>query len=454
MRRLLPDTIATRTLLILVVGLTVSHLASVALFSRDGTTALMMTGGAHTAERITTITGIVENAPEAERQRIVEIADGSGLRVVRSAEAAITDAREGGWQTNALRSAFMMHLRNPGSQEFRLRLSGNNPEGVDRGTDAELTPAGGDGELLVSVRLSDGSWLNFTAPLASSAPLWSFRSLLSMAVMLVAVVLLSAFVVRKMTEPMATLAHAAGRLGTNVNAPPIPERGPDEVRQAVRAFNEMQERIRRFVEDRTQMLAAISHDLGTPITRLRLRAEFVEDEEQRHKMLADLDAMERMVSSALSFARDDTASEPHVRVDLASLLQRVCDDIADAGHEVHLTTGHQPVPFGCRPAALRRAFTNLIDNAVKYGHRARVSLSDEGDAVLVTIDDDGPGIPEELREEAFKPFRRLDTSRSAETGGTGLGLTVARTIVRAHGGDIVVGNRPEHGLRAEIMLPR
>lgn len=454
MRRLLPDTIATRTLLVLVVGLTVSHLASVALFSSDRTTALMMTGGEHTAERITTITGIVENAPEAERQRIVKIADESGLRVFRSAEAAIADARNGGWQTNALRRAFVMHLRNLGRQEFRLRLSGGNPEGSDGGTDVEPAAAGGDGELLVSVRLTDGSWLNFAAPLTSSAPLWSFRSLLSMAVMLVAVVLLSALVVRKMTEPMATLAYAAGRIGTNVNAPPIPERGPAEVRQAVRAFNEMQERIRRFVEDRTQMLAAISHDLGTPITRLRLRAEFVEDEEQRHKMLADLDAMERMVSSALSFARDDIASEPHVMVDLASLLQRVCDDIVDAGQEVHLTTGGHPVPFGCRPAALRRAFTNLIENAVKYGDRARVSLSDAGEAMLVTIDDDGPGIPEDLREEAFKPFRRLDTSRSAETGGTGLGLTVARTIVRAHGGDIALGNRPEHGLRAEIVLPR
>ncbi len=361
MSQLIPDTIATRTLVVLIVGLTVSHLASVALYSNDRTTALTMTGGEHTAERIATVTEIVAKAPEADRQRIVENADGAGLHVTRAPEPAVENRSDGGWQVEVLRRAFALHLED--NRGFRLRLA------------ADILAAGAppDGrELLVSVPLNDGTWLNFAAPLELSDPMWSFRSILSMAVMLVAVVVLSAVVVRRMTEPIATFAEAAERLGTNVNAPPIPERGPAEVRRAVRAFNRMQERIRRFVEDRTQMLAAIAHDLGTPITRLRLRAEFIEDEEQRQKMLVDLEAMEKMVASSLSFARDDTAREPHAMVDLASLLQRVCDDIADAGHEVSVKTGEEPVRFGCRPAALRRALTNLIDNAVKYGERAQV----------------------------------------------------------------------------------
>jgi signal transduction histidine kinase len=240
----------------------------------------------------------------------------------------------------------------------------------------------------------------------------------------------------------------------DVKAPPLPEIGPAEVRQATRAFNEMQDRIRRFVEDRTQMVAAISHDLGTPITRLRLRAEFVEDQDQRNKMLADLDDMEKMVFSALAFARDEAAGEPRAMVDLRTLLQRVCDDLADAGHAVELAATEKAVPYECRPVALRRALANLVENAVNYGQRARVSLDSREDGVLIRIDDQGPGIPEELHEEVFKPFRRLETSRSRETGGTGLGLTVARTIIRAHGGDVTVRNREDGGLRVEVRLPR
>jgi signal transduction histidine kinase len=307
---------------------------------------------------------------------------------------------------------------------------------------------------MVSLQLPDGSWLNFAAPVESPEPFWSLRFALSMTVMLLAVVVMSALVVRHLTKPLGTFARAAQRLGVDVKAPPIPESGPAEVRQATRAFNEMQERIRRFVEDRTQMLAAISHDLGTPITRLRLRAELVEDEDQKEKMLADLDDMEKMVSSALAFARDEAASEPHAMVDLRTLLQRVCDDMVDAGHAITLDIGDDTVPFGCRPAALRRALTNIIDNAVRYGHQARVSLDYDQDMVLVRVDDDGSGIPKELQEDVFKPFRRIEASRSRETGGTGLGLTIARTIIRAHGGDVMLSNRSEGGLRVDVRLPR
>jgi signal transduction histidine kinase len=164
--------------------------------------------------------------------------------------------------------------------------------------------------------------------------------------------------------------------------------------------------------------------------------------------------MEKMVSSALAFARDEAASEPHAMVDLRTLLQRVCDDMVDAGHAVTLDIGDDTVPFGCRPAALRRALTNIFDNAVRYGHQARVSLDYDQDMVLVRIDDDGLGIPKELQEDVFKPFRRIEVSRSRETGGTGLGLTIARTIIRAHGGDVMLSNRSEGGLRVDVRLPR
>ena len=140
-------------------------------------------------------------------------------------------------------------------------------------------------------------------------------------------------------------------------------------------------------------------------------------------------------------------------IDLRTLLQRVCDDMTDAGHVVALDIGDDAVAFACRPAALRRALTNLIDNAIKYGHQARVTLENDQDGILIRIDDNGPGIPEEFLDDAFKPFQRLDASRNRETGGTGLGLTLARTIIRAHGGDIALSNRDEGGLSVEVKLP-
>lgn len=306
---------------------------------------------------------------------------------------------------------------------------------------------------MVSFPLPDGTWLNFAAPVENPQTVWSMRFLLSMAVMLLTTGLLAAIVVYHVSKPLATFAAAVQRLGVDMQAPPMPETGPADVCEVARAFNNMQQRIRRFVEDRTQMLAAISHDLGTPITRLRLRAEFIEDEEQRMKMLADLNDMERMVSSALSFSRDEAQNEPRAMVDLRSLLHRIHDDSIDAGFAVSLEIGLEPIPYWCRPVALRRALTNLVENAAIYGIRATIAVERHPDRICIFIDDEGPGIPEELQEDMFKPFRRLDISRSRETGGTGLGLTISRTIIRGHGGDVTFRNRSNGGLRAVVSLP-
>jgi signal transduction histidine kinase len=271
--------------------------------------------------------------------------------------------------------------------------------------------------------------------------------------MAITVIVISIWVVRRATEPLATFGRAAERLGRDVRAPPVPERGPSEVRKAVQAFNRMQDRIRRFVDDRLRMVAAISHDLRTPITRLRLRAEFVEDEAQQQKMLADLDEMENMISTTLAFARDEASSEPTQDLDLLALVQRVCDDMADAGSTISFE-GKGRIPCHGKPIALRRAFANLIDNAVKYGDSAEVSVQAERDSVTVRIEDRGPGIASEDQDKVFEAFYRLDRSRSRETGGTGLGLTVAQNIIRAHGGTIALSNRAEGGLRVEATLPR
>lgn len=258
--------------------------------------------------------------------------------------------------------------------------------------------------------------------------------------------------VQRATRPLSVFAHAAERLGVDVNAEPLPEGGPSEVRRATHAFNTMQKRIQRFIQDRTQMLAAISHDLRTPITRLRLRAEFVDDDVQREKMLNDLEEMESMIGSTLTFARDDAANEPVASVDVAAIVASSCGDHSAAGRDVTYS-GPDSLELMARPLAFKRAINNFVDNAVKYGKSAHVSLEPGYEELAIYIDDHGPGIPPAERERVFAPFTRLESSRSRETGGTGLGLTIARNAIRSMGGDVELSNRPEGGLRVTVTLP-
>jgi signal transduction histidine kinase len=317
--------------------------------------------------------------------------------------------------------------------------------------------ADGPSGFVASMRLPDGEWLNIRAQLPRARPWHSETFLLAFIAMTAAGVGLILWAVTRLTRPVRVLAEAAERLGRDVNAPPLDETGPSEVATAAHAFNTMAARIRRYVADRTQMLAAIGHDLRTPITRLRLRAEFMEDDEQRRKMLADLDEMEQMIAATLTFARDDASAEPSISLDLAALCRTVADEAADARPEHAEAIGYEGperLALRARPVALKRAIANLVSNAVAYGGAARIRLeAPERGLVRLAIEDDGPGIPERELEAVFAPFRRLEESRNRETGGTGLGLPIARNILRAHGGDVVLRNRSGGGLTAVVTLP-
>jgi len=263
--------------------------------------------------------------------------------------------------------------------------------------------------------------------------------------------------VRRLTAPVQTLARAAEALGRDVNAPPLPENGPTEVAIAAVAFNTMAARIRRFVEDRTELLTAIGHDLRTPITRLKLRAEFVEDEDQRGKILADLEELEAMVSATLAFGRDARTTEHVSQLDLAELLRTILDEAGDAKPEMLDKLNYEGpahLTVQARSLSLKRVFVNLVANAVNYGGSATVRLVNPVNRlVVVEVEDDGPGIrPGEL-ERVFEPFHRGEPSRNRETGGVGLGLPIARNIMRAHGGDVTISNRPAGGARATVTLP-
>lgn len=302
------------------------------------------------------------------------------------------------------------------------------------------------------LQLTDGSWVKFSV----STRKWGLdpfeRNLVVLVLVLLSTIVVALIATRHLAAPLERFAEGARRFGKDFRAPPIPVLGPHEIRQAILAFNAMQAQIQHFLNDRTQMLAAISHDLRAPLTRMRLRGEFIEDTEQQTKLFRDVDEMQTMVNSALEFFRDDARLEPPTTFDLAELLLTVVDDFKDAGIEVQFAGASRFVYEG-RPIGIKRALVNLIDNAVKYGHGASVQLDSRAGWVEILVRDRGPGIAPELHEQVFAPFFRIEGSRNKNTGGVGLGLSAARATVLEHGGSLTLRNRRSGGLEVKVALP-
>lgn len=335
-----------------------------------------------------------------------------------------------------------------GAPPWGLRL--NDPA-------AHTTPAHEIHYLLIQARLSDGTILTLrhALPPPMRWPLQTMTWLLSLGLL---VMLGIAWAVRRLTRPLAALADATANLAQNLNQPPLAETGPTEVARAARAFNRMQEEIRRMLESRAQALAGVSHDLRLPITRLRLRVATLPNEQLKQKIEADLTAMDEMIGHTLAFLRAGTETEPLQRLDFNALLDALCDDMILLGAVIH-RHGTASAPITARPQALQRALQNVLDNARRYGGgEMDVRLSEQGDTLRLTIEDRGNGIPDAERERVFEPYVRLESSRARHTGGTGLGLAIARATIRAHGGDIhILSSRPEslsRGTRVQITLPR
>ncbi len=302
-----------------------------------------------------------------------------------------------------------------------------------------------------AVRQDDGRWLTAQPRASFRWASWQGRIILTLLVSIVLIAPLAWWFARRLASPIAAFAGAAERLGRDPRAPPLELEGSGEVRAAVTAFNNMQERLRRYVEDRTAMVGAIAHDLRTPLTRLRFRIEGAPDD-LRAKLSADIDQMEAMVAAALGFVRDATNTGQRTRLELASLAESIFDEAAETGADATVETDDRIIVDG-DPLALRRMISNLLENAVKYGGRARGRVFAKDGQAVIEIDDDGPGIPAGEMDRVFEPFFRGEPSRSRETGGAGLGLAVVRSIARAHGGDIELINREGGGLTARVTLP-
>lgn len=306
--------------------------------------------------------------------------------------------------------------------------------------------------IQLSFLLSPNRWLNIEADIEPSS--WHYPlAFLLLDILLAGVIIFSLWTINRFTVPLEHFAKAAERLGVDLQVEPLPISGPMAAQVTARAINRMQARLNDLLASRTQMLAAISHDLRTPITRLKLRLQYLDDEQLIKKMQTDLDQMETMIAETLAFSRDDTRKEQRSNLDLASLLASICDDYAEAHQPVQYEGTRERVPYTGGAVALRRMFSNIIENAIKYGSKATVNLSVLANELMVSIQDEGTGIPEALLEQVFLPFYRAEHSRSRDTGGIGLGLAVARDIARAHGGDITLMNVDTGGLLVKITLP-
>ncbi len=472
-KTLWPCSLADQLIVLLLAALIVAQLVTAAIFVDEQRLALRDAERDRVLSRTASIVRLIEETPPALHGRVLSAAETPRYRFAVAPDPAIgADFAPGRFEA---RLAGLLDRRLGDGRVARVRI--DTAEGFFADRDRWLPPAIGgrmmhddDDEdrhhpprapvrrnLTVAVALADGRWLNVETALPPAPPSVAWPPLLSALLMAFAILVIVAATVRRLTRPLRALADAADRLGRGEGVPPLPATGPVELRRATEAFNAMQERLGRFVSDRTRLLAAISHDLRTPITSLRLRAEFIDDAENRAKVLETLDEMARMAEATLAFARDDAAAEETRPVDLAALLQSLADDMADLGHDVVFAEA-PACPYRCRPLALKRALRNLIENAVRYGAHARIALAATADGPRIAIEDDGPGIDAARLDDVFEPFVRLEGSRSRDTGGVGLGLAIARSIVRAHGGELTLANRAARdgvpaGLTATVALP-
>jgi len=468
--RLAPRSLFGRLVLILLGGLILAQLATAYINLAERDQLLYRAGGMRLAQQMSDIVKLLDSLPPAERRRVVAVFNAPPLSVsldrppiapgTASAEAdfqqsmfttALRYALGEDAQVNVIRIERAPESFRPGPRAGPPEMPMMQGRGWGRGMGPGFSP--GATFFTVQVALRDGTWVTFDSYLSPQTTGMPLRLALTLLILLGTVIVLSLVAVRWVTGPLSALATAAEKLGEDINRPPLPETGPIEAQRAARAFNTMQQRLSRFIADRTRIFTAMSHDLKTPITRLRLRSEMLDDEALRAKFAKDLQEMEAMVTQTLDFMRDASTQETVRRVDAMALLESLQTDYQDTGSRVEIE-GKVAQPYPGRPLALRRCLTNLVDNAIRYGGRATIKVEDAADRLTIRILDDGPGIPEQELEQAFEPFFRAEASRSRETGGTGLGLGIARNIARAHGGDLVLRNRPEGGLEAILTLPR
>ena len=457
--RLLPRSLFGRTLLVLAAGLILAQLGSMAIHLFDRGSSVYRLASLQIAARIGQAARTLNRLPASERHKVVEEISGPHLRVALSERPVAVE--RGFAEHDPYEKEFTESVQRQIGARWPIRVDINpTPRRGARSEDFDLWMARHFYFLLpepfsivVQIGLQDGTVAVFDVNVPQE-PLSRLESLVPLLLLLLLVCFaLAAFLVRMTNRSLDRLARAADAIGRDPAGASLAESGPSEVRRVVAAFNRMQERVRRYLIERGQLLSAISHDLKTPITRLRLRAELLPDVELRAKMLRDLDEMQTMVGATLDFFSSVGKGGARQPVDIGALIESVCEDRREAGQTLSVE-GAPLAPYRADPQALRRCIENLVGNAVRYGGAAELDIEDDAKQLRISVRDHGPGVPEQQLERVFEPYYRIEASRNRASGGTGLGLSIARNIARWHGGDIRLRNAPGGGLIAQLTLPR
>ena len=435
--KLLPRGLAGRTTLVLLGAVALVHVSSVLVYEAGVRTHAMATRSHDIAERIAAARQVIDRTPPAARATIAADLSTHALRLA--------------WPAGTTAGMGIAAAQQP-SRDLIAELVALNLHAIAVAAPADT--AGGADEVTAGlVTLADGSHFQFIAELGVPADQHAHAALLSTSVMVGGILRVSVLLVRTIAAPLRRLAAAADRIGHDVEPTVVPAEGPTEVQHVAQAFNAMQDRLRRLITDRTQALAAVSHDLRTPITRLRLRAGFIADKDTQARILADLDEMNAMIEATLTYLKGTRETEDKRPTDLPSMISTLIDDLGDHGHPA-TWDGPAHAVLTIRPMAIKRALANLLHNAIVHGQSAHLTLSAEGPYWRIGITDSGPGIPEADLTRVMEPYQRLDNSRNHETGGVGLGLTIAAQAVAGEGGTMSLRNRPAGGLEAIVLLPR
>lgn len=429
---LLPRTLFGRLLLLMATGLITAQLIGVALHLAERQRTINTTVSYELAQRLAAVYRAIDERQGDERTRLAQLLSTPRQRLTVEAVAPQSQGEHSGHAEFVLRIG---ELLGPG---IALR--------------PVVVPGSGTFVFDLYLRLKTGDWLRIQGSAPDEIFAWPVNHFLTLGVMLLMVFVLVWLVARMTVRPLTRLAGAARELGEDLGRPPLPEDGPAEVREATQAFNAMQQRIRGGIEERERFLAAVSHDLKTPVTRLRLRSELLEDAGLRERFVRDLDEMQDMLGSALDFLQGKAAQEALKPLDLTALVESMVDDYADLGQAVSLRAP-EALRITGRPQALRRAIGNLVENALKYGGQAAIEISQVEGSLRIAVEDEGPGLADTELEKVFEPFYRIESSRSRDTGGVGLGLAIVRQVAHGHGGEVVLENRAGGGLRALLRLP-
>ncbi len=459
MRRFLPRSMRGQLVLLIMLTLALAQALVAWLFADEREMALRTALGQEAASRAANVARLIAEAPEDLHASILRAANSPLVRFSLAAAPAVDHTNHG---TELMSGQIAAQIGTSPLPEVRLELHQTDDQPspmpgmsvqMERMHRAMQPVPLSSVEMKISIAMADGDWLNvdtrFHRPPYQIA--WTAVATFGVSAILIGATVWIAL--GQLTGPLRALALAAEDFGRGAEARSISPSGPKEMRSLTLAFNRMQERIRRFVDDRTRLLAALSHDLRSPLTALRVRAEMIEEDETRERVIATAEEMQDMVESTLAFARGVSNSEPVETVDLSEMVVALVADMGASADVVKLQTASDPVPVRLRQTSMRRALRNLIENAVRYGDQADINVWCDGETAWFGVRDRGPGIPPDQLEHVFDPFVRLETSRSRDTGGTGLGLSIARTIVQSHGGNIALRNRQGGGLTATVALP-